>query len=299
MDNGFERYPAALGERTYPRLAAVVGVLVLAAGAYVVVLDLQKEEVLVAVGVGWLCLVLGLGGLGIGTMHTATQRRFRATRVRAADAGTPYAVDHQLWVASPRTLPVPLLITTALFTLGIVAVFAAGLLQLIGVMPRGNSNGTIGSLVTALLGTAFFGAVGGALTVANLRAVWYGNRLCPRPRGVLIGEHTVTLREKGSTITVPWQHVRQVVPITAEGHPATARIGLVLRRGSGLDGDMLAVPATGYGVPPDAVFTALRWYHAHPSERMELADRTARTRLDEWRRDAITARRRRTPRRPS
>lgn len=298
MDNGFELYPAPIWSRNYPRVAAVVGVLVLAAGAYVVVLDVRKGEWLPAVSVGMLCLVLGIGGLGIGAMNGTMQRNFRAIRVRPADAGTPYAADAQLWVAAPRALPPTLNFAAALFTVGALVVFVTGLLQLTGIMPRLDEDGTIRSLGTGLVVMLLFMVVAGALTVVNTRTAWYSSRFCARPRGVLIGQHTVTLRKKDRAITVPWHHVREVVPLTSKDPSTLPGVGLLLPPGSGLSDDMLVIPLTGYGVPPDAVFTALRWYHAHPADRAELAGPSARARMDEWRRTAITERRRFTPRRP-
>lgn len=122
------------------------------------------------------------------------------------------------------------------------------------------------------------------------------------PRGVLIGQHTVTLRTKDRAITVPWQHVREVVAPTREDPSALPLVALLLPPGSGLPGDMLVIPLTGYGVPPDAVFTALRWYHTHPGDRAELAGPSAEARMDQWRRTAVTERkqveRHRQPRRP-
>jgi hypothetical protein len=95
-----------------------------------------------------LCLVLGIGGLGIGAMNGTMQRNFRAIRVRPADAGTPYAVDAQLWVTAPRALPPTLNIAAALFTVGAFVVVVTGLLQLTGIMPRLDEDGTVRSLGT-------------------------------------------------------------------------------------------------------------------------------------------------------
>ncbi|MBC9928228.1 MULTISPECIES: hypothetical protein [unclassified Leucobacter] len=45
--------------------------------------------------------------------------------------------------------------------------------------------------------------------------------------------------------------------------------------------------ADGYTVPTDSLFTALRWYHAHPEERRELGRVEGQRRIEGWRKDAL------------
>ena len=290
MTEGFERYPER-GKKRYPTVqATIVGILVLALGAYACIGTAREGEWIKASGTAWFALVLGLGGIGIGRMGRPDRARFRLLNAVVMTRAERAPADSWVHVAPTKALPWPFVLGIALFALGMCTALVFAVLQLIGVVPRLNPDTTIPALVIAVAGCLLFAAASGALAYLSLARKWRSGRFGARPSGVALGETAVSIRMPGRDGEIAWEHIRAVRPEIISGHRRPiSMIRLDLARAAGVQGNAQMLAAEGYTVPVDALYSALRWYAAHPDARWELGRIEGERRIEGWRRDALAA----------
>ncbi|MBL3687694.1 hypothetical protein D3248_12130 [Leucobacter zeae] len=288
MTEGFERYPER-GKRRYPtKQAMAVGVLAIAAGAFVSARAAAAGEPVTAAGTAWFALTIGLGGIGIGRMGAPARSRFRFLNSVVMTRAERAPVDSWVHVAPTRSLPWPLLLGNLLFTLGMGAALVCAVLQLVGAMPRLNPDTTTVAYLIAIAGCLVFAAVSGALAYLTAARKWRSGRFGARPSGVALGERTVSIRMPGRDGEIAWEHIRSVRPEILNGsRRPMAMIRLELDPAAGVAGNAQLLAAEGYTVPIDALYSALRWYRAHPADRRELGRTEGQRRIEGWRRDAL------------
>jgi len=162
-------------------------------------------------------------------------------------------------------------------------------LQLLGVTPRLNEDASTAALILGLLLLLVF-AAGGAffswlLIWRRIRNGSFGTR----PSGVTLGPSGVAVRVPGRDVEIAWGQILSITPQVASSGRSGLSVGMIklqLTRGSGISSDQQMLAAEGYQVPSDALFTALRWYQAHPEARWELGRVEGQRRLEGWRLDA-------------
>ncbi|RGE18820.1 hypothetical protein [Leucobacter sp. wl10] len=288
MTDGFERYPER-GKKKYPTVQAmIVGILILALGVYASVGSAREGEWLTAAGTVWLALTLGLGGVGIGLMGRPARAPFRFLNAVVMTRAERAPVDSWVHVAPTKALPWPLLLGNVLFTLGMCVGLVFAALQLIGTIPRLNAETTPAALLIAIVACLLFAVVSGALAYLNVARKWRNGRFGARPSGVALGEKTVSIRMPGRDSEITWEYIRTVRPEIIGSHRRpTAAIRLELDPAAGVPGNVQMLAAEGYTVPIDALYSALRWYAAHPGARRELGRTEGERRIEGWRRDAL------------
>lgn len=281
MVEGFERYGRGMGARRYPWLTVPIGILVLIWGGYVVVTNALEGDWLVAIGVGWFSLALGLGGIGVGFANRADVQDFVLRDAAAwADSDEP-PPDARVHLARMRALPYPLVVCAALFALGMALISATALLQLLGLVPRAADDVSTGTLLLAAAGSAVLAGIGGWLARQHATRKWRGGALSRRPEGVALGEREVLVRVPGYDAEIAWAHILAVRPDAIRDGMAPV-FRLELSPEAGIRGDAQLIPAGGYSVPTDALYSALRWYRAHPEARHELGREAGGRRLADW-----------------
>ncbi len=154
-----------------------------------------------------------------------------------------------------------------------------GVLQIVGAMPRMNTDAGIGGLMIAVIAMAVIavvcGWVCGLMVAQRVRTGTAGRR----PAGITLGESGVA--------DFAWEDIAAVdaVLITVARDAEIPTIRLLLSRGAAGDREQ-RIPVASIDVPTDALYTALRWYAAHPGSRRELSHVEGRQRLDGWRNEA-------------
>lgn len=195
------------------------------------------------------------------------------------------------WVHLAPTLRPPLLglLFFVLATLGAAyaCVFAA--LQLFEVIPIVSASTSNGGLALGMVAMALIacgtGWVASLMIGRWLRASSYGRR----PSGVALGESGVIVRVPGRDAEIPWTGIASITPevVTMRRQPLPL-IRLTLTPDQPERVQMLT--AEGYAVPTDALYTALRWYHARPDARWELGRVEGERRIEGWRQAALAMR---------
>ena len=92
------------------------------------------------------------------------------------------------------------------------------------------------------------------------------------------------MRVPGRNAEIPWA---AIIGIEARAMPMARGatipvIQLRLTAHSVIPGDLQYVAVEGLTVPPGVVYTALRWYFAHPEARWELSRSEGQRRLEGW-----------------
>lgn len=301
MTEGFERFPfpgrrgADRGGTTATGFSSIgaklFGAFLLLLGVLSTAQQLGQGQTLRAILAANICTVLALLAFGVAPQRTP-KRSFRFLNSVVLTRAEQPPADSWVHVAPTRALGLPLTIGIVWGTLGLLAAAVAALLQLLGVTPRLNKDaGTDGLILGLLLLLAL--SAGGVfiswlLIWRRIRDGSFGTR----PSGVTLGQSGVAVRVPGRDVEIAWGQIVSVTPQVAAGRSnrhSVAMIKLQLARGSGLASDAQMLSAEGYQVPSDALYSALRWYHAHPQSRWELGRVEAQRRLEGWRLDAIGA----------
>ncbi len=300
MTEGFERFPfpgrrgveSGTALTGFSRIGAYLfGAFLLFLGVLSVVQQLGEGQTLRAILAANVCTVFALLAFGISPRRTP-KRSFRFLNSVVLTRGEQPPADSWVHVAPTRALSWPLTVGIVWGTLGLIAVAVFALLQLLGVTPRLNEDAGTAGLILGFLILLVLSA-GGAFTSWLL--IWRrirGGSFGTRPSGVALGQSGVAVRVPGRDVEIAWEQIVSVTPQVVAGGSArqsVAMIKLQLARGSGIAGDAQMLAAEGYKVPTDALYTALRWYHAHPESRWELGRVEAQRRLEDWRLDAVGA----------
>lgn len=230
--------------------------------------------------------------LGEGRRARDTFRYINQTVMTRAEAPT---VDSWVHLAQTRRPP---LWGVAFFTLASLGAAGAAVyagLQLFRAVPIANERSGDGGLLLGMIGMAVI-ALGTGWVSSLLIGRWIRNgTVGARPSGVALGEHGVVVRVPGRDAEIPWAEIRSVSVkvMQTSGRRGGAELPLIE-----LARDPQAPPAervqmiaaSGYRVPGDALYTALRWYHAHPQARWELGRIEGERRLEGWRQAALEMR---------
>lgn len=281
---GFERYP--LRKHLAPTwrntgLPVLMGVLS-------VILGLPLSIRLFITGDwGSGLLFAGVAGLGMlvsaGSVWRRPRRRgsFHAVEPAKLEIVDDSASSVQL--ASVRPPALPMRIVFVLAALAGLVLSGAALGQVTGLLPQLNAQTSpVQFVIAAVLGlgiTAFFGRSAWSSFQQRARQDPTG----PRPVGIALGSSGVAIRVAGGNVDIGWNTIADI-----DGHliqPSRGRpvpmIRLKVRDASGRRRDHL-LPAENLAVPADAMYTALRWYAAHPKSRWELGRPEGARRLNEW-----------------
>lgn len=288
VSEGFEQILYA-GARKYPTVRGpLAGIFVLALTAYAVYYHLEKGAVLEMVAAVWLGSLLGFTGIGLGFMNVNRRGSFRFINAVVMTRAKRAPVDSWVHVAPLRALPIPVLISIVLFALGMVTAFIGALLQIFGVIPKLNPNGSWGAFALATLLAFALMVVSGYLAYLNVGRWWRNGRFGARPSGVALGRDTVSIRVPGREVEIPWRFIKDVSPTrVGSGQRQVPMIKLSLDPNAGVRGNVQMLEVDGYTVPTDALYSALRWYSARPERREELGRIEGQQRIEGWRRDAI------------
>lgn len=289
--DGFERYPRpALSRQTraFTRAFGIgIGVVTATVGAVLVASRIAEGSLGEAFFSAAICGTIALLAFGVVPQsHPKAQFRYLNSIVMT-HAEQPTA-DSWVHVAPTRVMRMTLLLGLMCVVLAAAgcAVFAGA--QVFGFIPQVNEDV---SEAGPLLGMVFFAVLTGVggwivylLLARRVRAGGHGSR----PSGVALGETSVAVRVPGRDVEILWTDIVAVDALALEQGRGQEipMIRLTLRSGGPLNGvQMLA--ADGYTVPTDALFTALRWYHAHPEARRELGRVEGQRRIEGWRKDAL------------
>lgn len=300
MTEGFERFPfpgrrgTGAGSSTagFGRVGAVLfGAFLLMLGGLSVAQQLRDGNGLGAILAANVCGVLAMFAFGIAPQRPP-QRSFRFLNSVVLTRAERRPADSWVHVAPTRALRLPLAIGFTWFSLGLLVAAACALLQLVGVLPKLNQETGTGGLALALL---LLVPISAACIWISWLIVWRRIRngsFGTRPSGIALGPSGIAVRVPGRDVEIAWGQIISVTPQVAsngEARHSIAMIQLQLANGSGLAGDKQMLAAEGYQVPSDALYTALRWYYAHPEARWELGRVEGQHRLEGWRLDAIGA----------
>lgn len=294
MTEGFERFPhpAQRSGVGFTRAGAYIfDVVLVLIGCVSLAQQLQDGSTLRAILSVNVCGVLAMFAFGIAPQRTP-KRSFRFLNSVVLTRAEQRPADSWVHVAPTRALRLPLTIGIVWATIGLIAALIAALLQLIGVTPvlntdTGKGGLILGSivLVPLTLGGAYLSWL---LVWRRIRNGSFGTR----PSGVTLGSSGIAVRVPGRDVELTWGQILSATPEVisrASSQQSISMITLKLAGGSGIAGDVQRLSAEGYQVPGDALYTALRWYHAHPDKRWELGRIEGQQRLEGWRLDAIGA----------
>lgn len=296
MTEGFERYPfpqrhasqAAKGGATKGG-AITMAVVFGAVGVTTIVQHLAKGELLfsfLAFNVLGVLLLLAFGVVP----ERDPRRSFRYINAAVLTRAERPTADSWVHLAATRAGRLPLLLGFVWGTLVLVGAAVFGVLQLIGIVPLQNEGSGFGGVVIGTVLLVLFGALCTWLSVLLVGRRVRNGSFGTRPSGVALGQSGIAVRMPGIDVEIPWDRIVSIEPQVATAgntrSPVTW-IKLQLDRGSGFAGDVQMLAATGYKVPSDALYTALRWYRAHPGARWELGRIEGQRRLEGWRLDAL------------
>lgn len=289
MTEGFERHPHARRRTSRHSAWRPLGAFALAAVCVPsVATNFADGNATVASIVAVIAVVLALVGLGFLRMQRPARAQFRYINAVVMTHAEQPPIDSWVHLAPIRPLPWPLLVSGVVFTLGMCGGAIFGVLQLAGVLPRLNPDSTVPVLVFASAVAAVIAAVSAWLTYLSVAQRWRNGRFGARPSGIALGEHTVSVRVPGRDAEIRWEDIGAVRPVTVTAKDADIpMIRLELARGADIPGNVQMLPGDTYTVPGDALFTALRWYQAHPESRWELGRVEGERRIAGWRLDAL------------
>lgn len=201
-------------------------------------------------------------------------------------------IDSWVHLAQTRRPPIGAVLFFALASIGSVVVAAYGLLQVLGILPIANRGGGIGGLVLGIVAMVCLAAATGWVAALMIGRTVRNGSVGARPSGIALGEHGVVVRVPGRDAEIPWTEIRSVTARLGSTDDRRWRAELPLIELARDPAGPLAervqfVVANGCRVPGDALFTALRWYHAHPEARWELGRVEGERRLEGWRQQAL------------
>lgn len=239
-----------------------------------------------------LCFFGPLVLIAIGRLRTQRQSgRFRFINAIVMTRAVRPPADSWVHLAPTRRLGGSTIVAFAWFSLGATAVFIAGFGQLFGVFPKQNEDaGSIELVIAGVLALAA-ACVGWWVTwlmySRNARSETVGRRLS----GLALGRNGVAVHVPGRDLEVPWTSITSVETkvLDLSRDSSVPMIVISYRVDEGRPDGVQYVPIDTLDVPPDAAFTALRWYWSHPAARTELGRVEARRRLEAWRHAALRA----------
>lgn len=250
--------------------------------------QLQQGEILKAIVILSVCGPLALIAFGSVPQprHTRSFRFINAIVMTRAERAP---VDSWVHLAPTGRMRVLVLITFVWLSLGASATVLSALAQLTGLMAIQNEESGVGGLV--LGGTvSLFAAIGlWRVTALMLSRNARHGTVGRRPSGIALGRTAVAVHVPGRDVEIPWTAITRIQPSRLKiGRDANVPVILFwLNPDSTVPGGRQFVPIESIGVPPDALYTALRWYLAHPESRWELGRTEGAHRLDAWHRDAL------------
>ena len=292
--DGFERYPRpALSRQTraFTRVFGVcVGVLCVAIGVTLVTLRLLDGNLSDAGVSAAVCGTIALLAFGI-VPQDQPKAHFRYLNSVVMTRAEQPPADSWVHVAPTRIMRLTLLLGLMCVVLVAAGVTLFSAAQVFGFIPQVNEDVSAAGPFLGMLFFAVLTGLGGwivyLLLARRVRAGGHG----ARPSGVALGETSVSVRVPGRDVEILWTDIVGVDALALEQGRGQEipMIRLTLRAGGLVDGvQMLA--ADGYTVPTDALFTALRWYHAHPEARRELGRVEGQRRIEGWRMAALQRR---------
>lgn len=264
------------------------GVLVAVLGAVGVTTQLQHGDVLMAIitfnVVGPLVLI------AFGSVPQPRHRgAFRFINAIVMTRAERAPVDSWVHLAPTNRMRMLVLITFVWLSLGATIVTLSSLAQLTGLMPVLNGDSGVGGLILGGM-ISCLAAVGlwwvtALMLSRNARHGTVGRRLS----GIALGRTAVAVHVPGRDLEIPWTAITRILPSRLKiGRDANVPVILFwLDPDSGVPGGRQYAPIESIAVPPDALYTALRWYLAHPESRWELGRTEGAHRLDAWHRDAL------------
>lgn len=271
------------------RLGALAsGSIIACATAYIGITHIADRDVTGAL------MVLAFGGLlalaCFGLMPQPRPRKpFRYLNHLVMTRAERPPIDSWVHVAPTHALRPALVLAFSWAALGFLALAVYSGLMAFGAIPPASAGVSrsgliVGTCVFAVLGIAT-GWIAGLAIGRSLRNGSVGTR----PSGVTLGAATVSVRVPGRDVEIPWAGISsvraEVTPLGRREHVAVIRLDLA----GDLAERVQLLPAEGYAVPSDALYTALRWYHARPETRWELGRVEGQRRLDAWCADAVAA----------
>lgn len=291
MSAGFERFPFRQHPRTgFTRGGTItLGTLFALAGAGLAVGNLRDGEIAQAVIVTNVMGVFSLLTFGV-YPPSLPRGRFRTLNSVVMTRAERPPMDSWVHLAPTRALRTTLTVGFAWGSLGVLSIAAVGVLQLTGVLPWIGDRTSLGKVIFATILSLLIGGIcawfSGLLIWRHIRNGSFGTR----PSGIALGATAVAVRVPGRDVEIPWARIASV---SAEEAPLGRRgesipmIRLRLVHGGESSGEQM-LAGQGYKVPTDALYTALRWYQAHPEMRGELGRVEGERRLEAWRVDALT-----------
>lgn len=303
MTVGFERFPFEPMKPTFSRWTAVaVAVVAAIMGTLQSLRALGEGDTLKAVLTATIFGVFTLIGLGIVPLSKprGSFRYINATVMTKAEKPT---ADSWVHLAPARGVRLSLILAGAVTTVASWAVIVFIVLVLLGYAERVNPEDTTeGGYLLALVPFLGFSALATWITSLQIARRIRNSGFGERPAGLALGETTVTIRVPGQEVEIPWDQIVSVQPKRIASLSETGGSVLLNRRGRGDHLDLIRMTlqpggditvseqwcsADGYTVPKDALYTALRFYHAHPEHRWELGRVEGERRLEGWHRRAL------------
>ncbi|QIM17967.1 hypothetical protein G7066_03440 [Leucobacter coleopterorum] len=208
-------------------------------------------------------------------------RLINATVMTRAERPT---ADSWVHLAPTQAARIALVFGVILGSLGLLVMALSGVLQVVGVMPKLNSATNSVFLLLISVVVAALGCLGLWISVLLLGRRQRNGSFGTRPSGIALGESSVAVRVPGKDIEIPWAQIKSVEPVIVPVRDAEdlCMIRLVLSPGGSITDRVQMLSADGYQVPTDALYTSLRWYHAHPEARRELGRVEGQQRLQSW-----------------
>ncbi|QIK63942.1 tetraspanin family protein [Leucobacter viscericola] len=244
---------------------------------------LGTDENLVGIVILVSCSVLALLAFGM-IPQRAPQGSFRLINATVMTRAEQPTADSWVHLASTRAMRITLILGFFLGSLSLLAMAVYAFLQGIGVVSKPNSSTNSSFLIVISVIVAAVGCLGvwisSLLVGRRLRNGSFGTR----PSGVALGETSVAVRVPGKNIEIPWVQIKRVEPVIVPTRNAEdfSMIRLALMPGGMITERAQMLATDGYQVPTDALYTALRWYHAHPEARRELGRVEGQQRLQAW-----------------
>ncbi len=290
MSAGFERYPYSGRRRTgFTRGGTIaLGTLLALAGAGMAIDNLRDGEIAQAVIIVNVMGVFSLLTFGV-YPQSQPRGRFRMLNAVVMTRAERPPIDSWVHLAPTRALRTTLTIGFTWGSLGVLAIAVIGVLQLTGVLPAIGGRTELGKAIFAVALATLIGGVG--LWLSSL-LIWRRIRngsFGTRPSGVALGEVAVAVRVPGADVEIPWTRIISVTPEVAQAGNRAHSIPMMRLKlaPGGVPQEVQMLSGEGYKVPIDALYTALRWYQAHPETRWELGRVEGERRLEGWRVDAL------------
>lgn len=199
--------------------------------------------------------------------------------------------DSWVHLAPTRPLRLPFLIGMVWATLALLAAAVFAGLQVFGAIPQVNTDVSSAGPALAMVFMLGLGAIGAWLCWLLVWRRVRGGSFGRRPSGVALGESSVAVRVPGRDAEILWTDIVSVQPQTTQAGRRGQQITMIrLALGPGRRERVQMLSAEGYTVPTDALYTALRWYHARPEARWELGRVEGERRIEAWRLAALEMR---------